>query len=166
MIPFLQLLAAVFVVVALTGCGPAGRDRPPQETAPGSAAGGADEPSADNTGAEAADAQTFRKLLADRLAKAEAEIAEIAAKVAALPDEARAEWRETVDHLETEAAEMKRKLADLEQSASAALKTVRDEATRAWERLEQAVKRAAAEIRPTAPPEPAAEPAPDMPVAP
>lgn len=162
----LRLQAAVIVFVVASGCGPTGTGQAEKKAAPPTADGGAKQPAPTNDDQAATEKAPSRATLAERFEKVESELAEIAAKVAALPDEARAEWSKTVEHLEADARAMRKKLGDLEEPASDAWNDLREEAIRAWENLERAVKKVAAEIHVAEGSKPSPQPAPDMPVVP
>jgi hypothetical protein len=103
-----RLQAAVIVFVVASGCGLTDTGQAEKKAAPPTADGGAKQPAPTTDDQAPTEKAPSRATLAERFEKVESEPAEIAAKVAALPDEARAEWSKTVGNLEADARAMKK----------------------------------------------------------
>jgi hypothetical protein len=143
---FAHTSAAFLVVVLVSGCGSTETRHTVKKVTPETAEGVPEAPTSARDGASG-EKRTVQKALAERLEKAEADITEIAAKTAALPEKARATWDATLEQLKADAAALKRDLEELEATAGDAWRSVRDRAARSWEAFEEAVKQAASEAR-------------------
>ena len=89
--------------------------------------------------------RTFHDALAMRLEKIEREIMELRTKAATISGKAQTKWDETVAALEAQAAAAKKRLAEVEAETIGTWEKLRDDASRAWEELEEAVKKAVSE---------------------
>lgn len=105
--------------------------------------------------------RTFHDALEMRLERIEKEIMELRAKASTLSGKAKAKWDETVAALEAQAAAAKKRLEEVEAETIGTWEKLRDDASRAWDELEEAVKKAVSEAdhdRPAARPAAVDEP--------
>lgn len=163
---FLRPLAVVLCLVVTSGCGSSETRHTVKKVTPEVLDESDRMPSPPEEAKQSAEDRSFTDSLTRRLEEAEAEIAGIATKVAALPEEAHAEWDETVEHLKTDAAKLKREIDELGNTARHAWKDTREKVSRTWESLEQAVKKAASEIARANASSARVEPEGDMPTGP
>lgn len=90
--------------------------------------------------------ETFQESLGQTLTRVDAELETLTSHVAALAEEARAEWNEKLAALNAKRAEAETKLNEIRKSSGEAWEHLRDGAQNAWDELQKAVGAAVKEF--------------------
>lgn len=102
---------------------------------------------ADDTFAAARKAKVeFQETLTENLRRLDEQMRELQLKVVNLSDKAKADWAEKMKDLESKRTAARAKLAELRAATGDAWEHLRDGSQAAWQELEQALQKAAAEF--------------------
>lgn len=105
------------------------------------------ETDADDTLAAARKAkEEFQQTLTENLRRLDEQMRELQLKVVNLSDKAKADWAEKMKDLEAKRTAARAKLAELRAATGEAWEHLRDGSQAAWQELEQALQKAAAEF--------------------
>jgi hypothetical protein len=90
--------------------------------------------------------EEFQQTLTENLRRLDEQMRELRLKVVNLSDKAKADWAEKMKDLDTKRNAAKAKLAELQSATGEAWEHLREGSQAAWQELEQALKKAAAEF--------------------